>query len=120
MAQRTEFYETDPVPFQVNRNLLFHFQRTFYILYCLLENREKRSLGTLKPLFPLKTTKIRDMVGFSFLNTVFDGTAVALKHPAFSPASTLAGHVPLPDPRAGLVFSHMVPVISKQTLCFRD
>lgn len=77
-------------------------------------------LSTWKHLFPLKSIKIRDMVGFSLLNTVLDVTAVALKHPGCSPASILAGHVPLPNPLAGLGFSQMIPVISKQTLCFRD
>lgn len=108
------------MPFQVDINSLFHLQRTFPMLCCLLKSTEKMPLGIWKPLFPLKSTKIWDMVGCSLLSPVFDGTAVALRHPACSPASTLAGHVLLPNPQAGLCFSQMVPVISKQTLCFKD
>lgn len=98
----------------------FVFKGLFNIFYCFLESTEKMPLGTLKPFFPLKSTKIRDMVGCSFLITLYDVTAVALKHPACSPVPTLAGHVPLPNPWASLCFSQIVPVISKQTLYLRD
>lgn len=104
---------------QVSRNPLFHFQRTFNILYCLLESTEKMPLGLWNPPFHWSPRRW-DLVGCSFLHTVFDGTAVALKHPACSPASTLAHHMPLLNPGTGLCFSRVVPIISKQTLCLRD
>lgn len=80
MAQLTGF-ETDSMPFQVSRSSLFHFQWTSYILYHLLVSTEKMHLSTWKHLFPLKSIKIRDMVGFSCLNTVFDATAVVIQPP---------------------------------------